>query len=126
MRMVNTEPQYRDLPPVTVRSSTEDTKAFGCGAGGNNFIHVDPHGNLLACPMLSMSTGNVVKDGFDVAMRRMRELFPHATAHGPECPGNLLRDPIHEAKTRTGKSVLPYEETQRIAAHFKTTPRPLL
>jgi MoaA/NifB/PqqE/SkfB family radical SAM enzyme len=126
MRMVNTEPQYRDLPPVTVRSSTEDSEAFGCGAGGNNFIHVDPHGNLLACPMLSMSTGNVVKDGFDVAMKRMRETFPHATAHGKECPGNLLRDQIHEAKERTGQAVLPYEETQRIAQHFKTTPKPLL
>jgi MoaA/NifB/PqqE/SkfB family radical SAM enzyme len=126
MRMVNTEDQYAHLPPVTVRSSTEDSKAFGCGAGGNNFIHVDPHGNLIACPMLSMSTGNVVRDGFDNAMKAMRRIFPHATAHGPECPGNLLRDDIHEAQQRIGRHVLPLEETERIASKFKTTPKPLL
>jgi MoaA/NifB/PqqE/SkfB family radical SAM enzyme len=126
MRMVNTRPEYRHLPPVTVRSTTEDSEAFGCGAGGNNFIHVNPVGDLVACPMLAMSTGNIVRDGFDTSMRRMRDLFPHATGFGPRCPGNILGEQIHEAVTRTGKSVLPYEETERLAAVFKETPRPKL
>jgi MoaA/NifB/PqqE/SkfB family radical SAM enzyme len=125
-RRVNTLPEYAHLPPVTVRSHIEDTEAFGCGAGGNGFIHVDPTGNLVPCPMLSMTTGNVVKDGFDVAMDRMRAIFPHATAHGPVCPANQLREQIHEAQQRTGLSPLPYEETKRICEHFAETPRPVL
>jgi hypothetical protein len=96
------------------------------GVGGNNFIHVDPSGNLVPCPMLSMSTGNIIKEGFDLPMKRMRELFPHATAHGPVCPANTLRDDILEAKVRTGQHMLPYEETNRIVKHFRNTTLPIL
>jgi MoaA/NifB/PqqE/SkfB family radical SAM enzyme len=120
-KRVNGDKQYAHLPAISTRTTIEDGNAFGCGAGGNNFIHVDPSGNLVPCPMLSMSTGNVLTDGFDVAMSRMRKLFPHASAHGPQCPANLLRDEIREAQLRTGKSMLPYEEACKICSHFPHT-----
>ena len=123
---INTAPEYRHLPAVSTRATIEDSDAFGCGAGGNNFIHVDPSGNLVPCPMLSMSTGNIIEEGFDVPMKRMRELFPHATAHGPICPANALRDDILEAKVRTGNHMLPYEETKRLVSHFRNTKLPVL
>ncbi len=125
-KRVNTAKEFAHLPAVSTRTSIEDSEAFGCGAGGNNFIHVDPSGNLVPCPMLSMTTGNVITDGFDVAMWRMRKLFPTATAHGPQCPGNLLRDDIREAQLRSGKSMLPYEEACTVCSHFKHTPPPSL
>ncbi|MEQ8273262.1 MAG: radical SAM protein [Deltaproteobacteria bacterium] len=125
-KRINTAKEYAHLPAISTRTSIEDAETFGCGAGGNNFIHVDPSGNLVPCPMLSMSTGNVLTDGFDVAMGRMRKLFPHATAHGPQCPANLLRDEIREAQLRTGKQMLPYEESCKICSHFPHTDPPTL
>ncbi len=122
-RLYNTAKEYAHLPAITSRSSLEDSSiGGGCGAGGNSFIYVDPSGHLQPCPMLNVSTGNLVDDGFDRPFDRMRKLFPRQAAIGPQCPANTLADHIAEAHERTDTSPLPPDETDRLMQSFVDAP----
>jgi len=120
---VNTARRYRDYPAVSTRATLEDDHTFGCGAGGNAIIYVDPAGNLQPCPFLGAATGNVVDD-FDGALARMRALFPHPAAVGVACPVNTLGAELAAARERTGKLPLPYEETAQLCRDFAAAPLP--
>jgi len=123
-REVNTLPRHRHLPAVSTRASLEDDHTFGCGAGGNAILYVDPAGNLQPCPFLSLSTGNLVTDGFDRVLERMRQLFPRPAAVGVRCPATTLGGEIAEARGRCERLPLPYEETRHICRGFASKPLP--
>lgn len=123
-REVNTSPRYRDYPAVSTRPSLEDDTTFGCGAGGNAIIYVDPSGNLQPCPFLGASTGNLIEDGFDQPLSRMRRLFPHPAAVGVSCPVAQMGAEIADARGRCGKLPLPYHETAALCRGFADAPLP--
>jgi MoaA/NifB/PqqE/SkfB family radical SAM enzyme len=119
-RDINQSDRYQAYPSVVTRSSVEDSDiGVGCGAGGNTFLYVDPRGNLQPCPVLNITSGNVFEDGFDTALTRMQEMFPHPIANGPICPANALYHHIAEARERSGgKLPIPYAEAKKICGGF--------
>ena len=125
-REVNRSADYAEGPAVSVRALVESDETFGCGAGGNTILYVDPAGNLQPCGFMSVSTGNVVDEPFDVAFERMRRLFPHPVACGGVCPANLLREDLLAAYRRHGELPVPYEQTRQLCARFTDAPLPRL
>jgi len=91
---VNTSKKFHDYPAVSSRAYLEDDSRDGCGMGGFSNIYIDASGNVQPCVYLNVSFGNITRDGFPVAYKRMRDLFPHPM-DGP-CPVFYLHKKVAE------------------------------
>ncbi len=109
---VNTSEKFLDYPAISSRAYLEDDSRYGCGMGGISTIYIDASGNIQPCVYLNVSFGNITKDGFNAAYKKMRDLFPHPI-DGP-CPVFYLHKKVAEIHS-TGVSLpLEYEYAQEI------------
>ena len=125
-REMNTSPRDAHLPPISPRATLEYDDGFGCGAGGNWGIYVNPKGELQPCPYFAASTGNLATGDFGDAYARMRRLFPRPPAVGVQCPLNELSSVIAVERLTHGKGPVPSDATEQICAHFAHLPAPAL
>lgn len=72
--------KQKNLTKIASFTYLEDRSMYGCGAGVQH-MYVDVFGNICPCDFTPLSFGNIQKEGFDVAYKRLREHFnkPRAT-----------------------------------------------
>lgn len=74
-RAVNSDPACRDLPLVMYLGDYQ--RSIGCVGAGHRFLHVDPRGDLHACPFCQRPYGNALADSIDEAIREMKKAGCH-------------------------------------------------
>jgi len=80
--------------------------------GGLSTIYIDASGNVQPCNYLNVSFGNITRDGFHVAYKRMRDLFPHPM--DGTCPVFCLHKRVGEIHSTGVCLPLDYEYAQEI------------
>jgi len=69
-----------NLTKIASFTYLENKNMYGCGAGVQH-MYIDAFGNVCPCDFTPLSFGNIKKDGFDIAYKRLRAHFdkPRAT-----------------------------------------------
>lgn len=104
----NRSPRYRHHPPVAAPALFERPEACGCLMGGVSQLAINSAGEVQPCLFVPVSFGNVVSEGFDAILARMRAANP-----GPrnqDCPAVPLARALALWCERTGRGVARYEE----------------
>lgn len=71
----NTKKEFKNYPSPAVQVFEEDSKRFGCTAGGVDRFYIGASGEVQPCEFLNVSFGNVNEEDFDVIFERMRSYF---------------------------------------------------
>ena len=84
---------------------------FGCLMGGLSHFYINTGGNVLPCPFLPVSFGNIVKEEFLDVYTRMREAVPRPLH--PACPSFYIAKKYFNENARSNPTPIPYEKIKR-------------
>ncbi|MGE5358954.1 MAG: methyltransferase domain-containing protein [Bacteroidales bacterium] len=100
-----------DLPILSSFTYVEGANAFGCGAGLTH-VYIDGSGEVCPCNLVPLSFGNLLRDGLEDVLGRMRTHFrePRTTCVGrvisPHLPAGGVRPLPPEESCRLCETVL--------------------
>lgn len=71
----NLNKAYRAYPSISAQIIEEDSRMFGCTAGGTDRFYINAKGDVQPCEFLNLSFGNIGVDDFDHIYQAMRKEF---------------------------------------------------
>ena len=99
--------EHRRDPLVEYDALAEAPGQLGCGLGALSLFSIDGRGNVLPCVFVPVSFGNVLREGFAVALERMRRWTPSAARSG--CAAERLHGVLSRRRAEGAELPVPVE-----------------
>lgn len=103
----NQNKKYKNYPHVAYLHHYEKPELFGCLMGGLSHFYINTSGDVLPCPFLPVSFGNILKEEFLNIYTRMREAVPRPLKK--ECPSFFVADKYFKENDLNSPILIPYK-----------------
>lgn len=107
----NQNKKWRNYPFVAYLHHYERPERFGCLMGGLSHFYINTSGDVLPCPFLQVSFGNILEEEFLNIYARMRDAVPFPLKK--ECPSFHIADKLFTVNAGNIPSLIPYTNIKK-------------